>query len=66
MNTPKVEMPTAGDPTGIPSTSEVKNKDILIEYDHGFSYIPLGNLLWQLAHDEIRSITIIKKGGINR
>lgn len=62
----KVEMPKGGDPTGIPPTSTVKNKDILIEYDHGFSYISLVNLLWQLAHDEIRSITIIKKGGINR
>ncbi|RPI54577.1 MAG: hypothetical protein EHM49_02990 [Deltaproteobacteria bacterium] len=62
----QVEMPTGGDPTGIPATSAVKNKDILIEYDHGFSYISLVNILWQLAHDEIRSITIIKRGGINR
>jgi hypothetical protein len=62
----RVEMPTGGDPTGIPLTSAVKNKDILIEYDHGFCYVSLVDLLWQLAHDEIRSITILKKGGINR
>jgi hypothetical protein len=66
MEAKKVEMPTGGDPTGIPATSAVKNKDILIEYDPKSTYISLVNLLWQLAHDEIRSITIIKKGGINR
>jgi hypothetical protein len=61
-----VEMPKDGDPSGIPPTSEVKNKDILIEYDPSNTYISFTNYLFQLAHDEIRSITIIKKGGINR
>lgn len=56
-----VQMPTTGDKTGIPATSEVKNKDVLVRFDRT-SYASLINLLWKLNHNEIRSITIIKNG----
>jgi len=65
-----VKMPTAGDKSGIPATAEVKNKDVLMEWTDKSEFqsfiCEFDELMWDLRHDKIRSITIIKKGGINR
>jgi hypothetical protein len=54
-----------GDPTGIPQTWDVKNKDVLVELESPFlPTMVMGDilrLLGRLEKGEIRSITIIRK-----
>ena len=54
-----------GDPTGIPQTWDVKNKDVLVELESPFlPTMTMGEilrLLGKLEKGEIRTITIIRK-----